>query len=80
MTANYSLGSSGSRYELETEIRRVILLIQQAEERLQVQQRLLSEIRANGIAASQAEATMRRFQELIDEFCAHLADLVELQR
>ena len=80
MTANFPIGTLSRRDGLEAEIQRVLLLIQQAEERLQIQERLLSEMQAKGIVPSQARATSRRFQDLIGESYAHLADLMELER
>jgi hypothetical protein len=79
MPTNYSFRKMGFQHELETEIQRVIALICHAEERLEVQQRLLSELRGKAATSTQVELTMHVYRELVGELKAHLADLNELK-
>ena len=77
MPTNSSIGKTGIQHELDTEIQRVIALIRQAEERLDVQQRLLSE--RQSASSTQVELTMHVYRELVCELIAHLAHLNELK-
>ena len=78
MSRNPSIGTTGFSHELDTEIQRVIALIRQAEERLNVQQRLLSELQSAN--STHLELTMHVYRELVGELIAHLAHLTELKR
>jgi hypothetical protein len=77
MPTNSSIEKTVIQHELDTEIQRVIALIRQAEERLDVQQRLLSELQSS--SSTQVELTMYVYRELVCELITHLAHLNELK-
>ena len=74
---NVLYGKRRFQHELEAETQRVVDLIRQAEEGLEVRQRLLAELR--GAPATQVELTMHVYREIVGDLIAHLAHLNELR-
>jgi hypothetical protein len=61
------------------ELRRVVLLIDEAEAKLERQYKLLNEVRAKGLSTERAEATMHLLEELLADLYTHLAVVQKLR-
>ena len=63
----------------DDEVSRILLLIEQAEAKLDLQYKLLVDLHAKGVSSTRAVNTMHLFEEVIADLYSHLAAVQKLK-